>query len=402
MSSSSSSSSTSSSSSSTSPFTVKRRSLTKSAAVAAAALVLPTGSGVARAAGGGGFTLRLPAPTGPHRVGVTTLHMTDRSRRDPWQPESDRELMVSVLHPARDVHGYPVAPQMTARAAQSFQELAPLFHPELPKTGVDWAATMAHARTGAPVRTGRRPVLLYSPGGGDPRTLGTSVAEELASHGCVVVTIDHPGDATEVEFPDGSVRTTVFRGDPRTDPALFRTVIETRIADTRFVLDQLEALAAGRSELGRAMDLRRVGIYGHSAGGTAAAEAMHEDRRIKAAVNIEGFLDHPDGELFPVAKQKPDRPLLLIGSDGFSRRKELERSWSVMQGVPRRQVGNATHWVFTDYASMAPQLQETGLMSAQGRNSLIGTIAPKKSVPLVRDYLHTFFSRHLRDASGHH
>ncbi|MGP3987245.1 alpha/beta hydrolase family protein [Streptomyces sp. 3N207] len=394
--------SSSSSSSSTSPFTVKRRTLTKSAVVAAAALLLPAGSGVARAAGGGGFTLRLPAPTGPHRVGVTALHMTDRSRRDPWQSDRHRELMVSVLHPARDVHGYPVAPHMTAGAAQSFQELAPLFHPELPRTGVHWAATMTHAHTGAPVPPGRRPVLLYSPGGGDPRTLGTSVAEELASHGYVVVTIDHPGDATEVVFPDGSVRTTVFRGDPRADPALFRTVIETRVADTRFVLDQLEALTAGRSELGRTMDLRRVGIYGHSAGGTAAAEAMHEDRRIRAAVNLEGFLDHPDGELFPVAEHKPDRPLLLIGSDGFSGRKELERSWSVMRGVPRRQIGNATHWVFTDYASMAPQLQEAGLMSAQGRNSLVGSIAPKKSVPLVRGCLHAFFARHLRDSSGRH
>ncbi|MBO8191020.1 alpha/beta hydrolase [Streptomyces oryzae] len=364
--------------------------------VGAAALLLPTGGGVARAADSGGFALRLPAPTGPHRLGVTVLHLTDRSRRDPWQPDSAREVMVSVLHPAHDVGGSPVAPQMTAGAAKSFQQLAPLLHPGLPQSGVDWAATMTHAHPGAPAQPVRRPVLLYTPGGGDPRTLGTSVAEELASHGWVVVTVDHPGDATEVEFPDGSIRQTVFRGNPREDPALFRTVIETRVADTRFVLDQLEALAAGRTGLGRTLDLRRVGVYGHSAGGTTAAEAMYEDRRIRAAVNMEGFLDHPDGELFPVARQQLDRPLLLLGSDGFTERRELERSWSVVRGAHRRQLRDAAHWVFTDYASLAPQLQKAGLMSAQARTSLVGGIAPELSVPTVRGWLHAFFARHLR------
>ncbi|WP_079154495.1 hypothetical protein [Streptomyces subrutilus] len=45
--------------------------------------------------------------------------------------------------------------------------------------------------------------------------------------------------------------------------------------------------------------LDRVGVYGHSAGGTAAAQALHEDRRIAAAVNPEGYLDQMDGELLP-------------------------------------------------------------------------------------------------------
>ncbi|MFF4601917.1 alpha/beta hydrolase family protein [Streptomyces sp. NPDC001339] len=380
---------------SSSSFTVDRRTVTKSAALAAAALLLPVGGGVARAATGG-LTLRLPAPTGPHRIGVTTLHLTDRSRRDPWEPGIVRALMVTLFYPACDVRGYPVAPQMTAGAAKHFHEFAPLFRPELPRAGVDWAATVTHAHAGAPAQPVRRPVLLYSPGGGDPRTLGTGVAEELASHGYVVVTIDHPGDASEVEFPDKSIRESVFRGDPRTDPTIFRTTIDTRIADTGFVLDQLEALAAGRHDLGRALDLRRVGIYGHSAGGTTAAEAMHQDRRINAAINLEGFLDYPDGTLFPVAEHGPDRPLLLLGTDGFSEKKELERSWSIVRQVHRRQIANATHGVFTDFASMAPQLQAAGLMTPDNRNKLVGAITPEKSVPLVRGYVRSFFARHLR------
>ncbi|MGW1377595.1 alpha/beta hydrolase [Streptomyces sp. NPDC002446] len=404
-----------------------RRTVTASAALAAA-LLLTGGSGRAPAGPGApapapGPALRLPAPTGPHRIGHTTLYLADRARRDPWKPAIPvREVMATVFYPARTVHGYPVAPQMTADAAALFATIDATVH-HLPASGVNWAATRTHAHTGAPAQPVRRPVLLYSPGGADPRTLGTGLAEELASHGYVVVTVDHPGDASEVAFPTamtgrGRVRPTVLRGDPRTSPEIFRTAISTRIADLRFVLDQLTVLAGGGNpdaagrplpkDLGRALDLRRVGVYGHSAGGTAAAEAMHEDRRIGAAVNMEGYLDHPpttpgpgrEGELFPVARCGADRPLLLLCTDGFPGRKEMARSWSALlarsRGLARRRrIDHAAHAVFTDYAAMAPQLQAAGLMPRTDRVMLVGALDPAVSVPVVRHHVRRFFDRRL-------
>ncbi|MFJ8583234.1 alpha/beta hydrolase family protein [Streptomyces sp. NPDC093595] len=425
--------------------TMDRRTVARSAAVLAAALLSGGAGGTARArtreaagardtapagtrdaarAAGADLVLTLPAPTGRHRVGVTTLYLVDRDRRDPWAPEVPvREVMATVLYPARTVRGCPRAPQMTRKAAKSFAGFVPIHqHPELPEAGVDWAATLTHGHTGAPAQPVRRPVVLYSPGGGDARTLGTGIAEELASHGYVVVTVDHPGDASEVEFPnttayrDDPLRTTVFRGDPRTDPGLFRTMIETRVADVRFVLDRLAVLAAGGNpdaagrplpeHLGRALDLRRVGVYGHSAGGTTAAQALYEDRRIAAAIDLEGYLDHPArtpggaGELFPVARDGVDRPLLLVRTDGFRHGQALEPSWSAVAArsggrVRRCRVDRAGHAVFTDYAAFAPQLQAAGLMSSEDRAGLVGTLEPAVSVPLVRDRVRGFFTRHL-------
>ncbi|WP_431042077.1 alpha/beta hydrolase family protein [Streptomyces sp. P1-3] len=421
---------------------VSRRTVARSAAAAAAGLLLAGGIGAARsqaadggraraadgararaadggrARAGGGVTVRLQAPTGRHRVGATTLYLVDKGRRDPWQPAIPvREVMATVFYPARTVRGYPVAPQLSAGAVRLFPQIdVPMRH--LPTAGVNWAATMTHAHTGAPAQPVRRPVLLYSPGGGDPRTMGTSLAEELASHGWVVVAVDHPGDASEVEFPNEragreQVRETVFLGPPT--PEQFRTMIDTRIADLAFVQDQLAALAAGRNPdaagrplpegLGCALDLRRVGVYGHSAGGTAVAEAMYEDRRIGAAVNLEGYLDYPPdangrpGELFPIARYGVDRPLLLLGTDGF-RDERFDRSWSAMLAHPqgrtrRRQLDRATHWVFTDYAAIAPQLQAAGLMTAAARTALVGAADPAESVPAVRGHVRSFFSRHL-------
>ncbi|WP_314616828.1 alpha/beta fold hydrolase [Streptomyces stackebrandtii] len=336
----------------------------------------------------GGCRLRLPAPTGPYAVGATVRHLVDPSRNDPWAPEIGvRELMVTVLRPTATGRGFPRMPQLTPGAAEVFTDLAHLIRPHLPAAGADWAATLTHAHTGAPPLPGRRPVLLYSPGGGDSRVMGSSLAIDLASHGWTVVTVDHPGDASEVEFPDerpgrDPIRTTVLR--PDMDAGTFRTMIDTRVADLRFVLD--------------ALGLDRVGLYGHSAGGTAVAQALHEDPRVTAAVNLEGHLDWMDGTLLPVAREGTDRPLLLAGTDGF-RDDRLDRSWSALLAhggpVARRQLADSDHWVFTDYAALVPQLQAAGLTTAAGRADMIGTLDPRVSVPAVRKLVRSFFARHL-------
>ncbi|MFD5099486.1 alpha/beta fold hydrolase [Streptomyces albidochromogenes] len=372
------------------PFTPGRRSLAKGALAGVAALFLATAApGSASASGDSGLPLlRLPAPTGPYPVGARVLHLVDRSRNDPWEPGIGvRELMVTVLRPAVSGRGFPRVAHLTPGAAGEFAALAPLIRPHLPAHGVDWAATLTHARAGAPALPGRRPVLIYSPGGGDARTMGSSLAIDLASYGWTVVTVDHPGDASEVEFPDERpdrerIRTTVLR--PDLDAATFRTMIDTRVADLRFVLDTL------------AVD--RVGVYGHSAGGTAAAQALHEDRRIAAAVNLEGYLDQMDGELLPVARQGADRPLLLAGTDG-SRDTRLDRSWSALLAhagpVTRWQLDDTAHWVFTDYAALVPQLHKAGLMTAAGCAAMVGRAVPRVTVPGVRDLVRSFFARHL-------
>ncbi|WP_282695592.1 hypothetical protein [Streptomyces sp. CC208A] len=123
--------------------------------------------------------------------------------------------------------------------------------------------------------------MLYTSGGGDARTLGTGLAEDLASHGTVVVLVDHPGEASQVETADGTVRETVLYGPP--DPETFRTMTETRVADLRLVLDRLGGLLPyGPRRTGTGAG---TGIYGHSAGGTAAALLAARDPRIRAVAD---------------------------------------------------------------------------------------------------------------------
>ncbi len=168
-----------------------RRVLAKGALADAAALLF--GAAPAPAAARDAAPLlrpRLPALGGPYPVCAATQYLADPSRNDPWDREIGvRELMVTVLRPAAPGHRFPRAAQMPPGAAASFADLAHWTHQPLPRTGVGWTATLTPAWTGARPRPVRgRPVLLYGPGGGDARTMGNSLAMDLASHGWMPAT----------------------------------------------------------------------------------------------------------------------------------------------------------------------------------------------------------------------
>ncbi|MGQ5637748.1 MULTISPECIES: alpha/beta hydrolase family protein [unclassified Streptomyces] len=255
-------------------------------AVAAATLPLPVSTSAMAA---GLIPIRLAGPTGPAPVGAVEMHLVDPSRTDPWSGQS-REVMVTVTYPAADVRDRAMLPWLPAGAERALKARF--------GGAVDgYALPETHSANRAPVRPGRRPVLLHSPGYASDRTFNTLVIEELASWGYVVVAVDHPYDSGEVEFPDG--RVVVNRPDDASDKA--RTAaVEVRAADLRFVLDQLTVVEEGGNPdaegrplprgLGGTLDLTRVGAFGHSRGGAASAAVIHLDERVRAGVDLDGAL----------------------------------------------------------------------------------------------------------------
>ncbi|GHC48574.1 alpha/beta hydrolase family protein [Streptomyces flavofungini] len=357
-----------------------------------------------------GVRATLPAPTGPHAIGTYSTRLVDRSRHDPWvgsQPY--RELMVSVWYPARASGGHPVAPYMAKGAAARWN--AGVRH-GVPKGAVDWAGMRTHARQGAPLKAAggkRLPVLVYSAGAGDPRTWGTSLAEEMASRGYVVVTVDHTYESPGVEFPDGSVKDDTPLLDALAQAEqnggnlrpLMKKVMDARVADDKFVLDRLKSLPHG---VGEAIDSRRIGMFGQSGGGMAAAQTMYEDKRVKAGVNLDGTLEHnsePVGtHLTPVARHGLDRPFLLMGRDGSDHTTEPSWGsfWKHSTGWKRDlNLRGARHQAYTDLASVLPQ-------AGVGRDVVkenIGTVDPARATAAQRAYVASFFDRWLGGRNDH-
>ncbi len=319
--------------------------------------------------------LTLPDPTGRHRIGTVSLHLTDRSRPDPWVPaEPARELMVQIWYPARSVHGHP-------RAGWVSPGVAARINP--PGSGLRLPVT--HGHIGAPAAPGRRPVVLYSPGFGLERTSSTALVEDLASHGYVVVTVDHTYDAQLVEFPDGRIAARAV--PPDTDIA---RALAVRVADSRFVLDRLTRTVLPH---GITVDPARIGMLGHSLGGAAAADTMRADRRVRAGINMDGTFAGP------VLGTGLDRPFLMLGAepDPAEPDESWNRMWAGLRG-PRHwlELRGARHLSFTDFQVLWPQ---AGVPAADSARA-IGTIDGGRSVAVQRAYVRAFLDRYLRHRDG--
>ena len=129
---------------------------------------------------------------------------------------------------------------------------------------------------------GKFPVLVFSHGSGSLLAIYTAMLSEIASHGYVVVGIQHPYNAMMTTFADG-------RTIPAS-PAAANDTVQYWSEDTAFVVDELEKLAAGTGKFGGRLDLSRLGAFGHSFGGAASAEFCLDDARCVAGINFDGSL----------------------------------------------------------------------------------------------------------------
>jgi dienelactone hydrolase len=251
----------------------------------------------------------LPMPTGPHSVGRVSYDWVDHARFDIYagNPAARRELVLFVW--------YPASPQATAEFAPY---LPSAWAPTAEFLGINVAGLRSHAVPGAPVAadSAAYPVLLLSPSGFPPLML-SAIAEELASHGFVVVGVNHTYETTVTPFADGRA---IPMNPAATGGALgpqvgshaeiFRqraSVCEYKAADLASVADQLENLNADPTGpfIGQ-LDLARLGAVGHSFGGNAALELCRTDERCRAAVNLDGAL------WSDVGRVGLDRPALQV------------------------------------------------------------------------------------------
>jgi predicted dienelactone hydrolase len=336
---------------------------------------------------------RLPQPTGPYPVGTTILYFKDSARTDDASPVagSPRELMVQLWYPAEpsDNRFATYRQQRETEPISSYQTVLP-----------------TNSRLNAPVAGvgGPFPVILFNHAWHGRRTNDTFLTEELASHGYVVASIDHTYNASVVSFPDGRViheNTSHEIDDPESStPVRIRTAwdkeLEKWTVDQQFILDRLEAMdrSAGTPWFGR-LETNMSGAIGHSFGGAAATQVCAEDRRVRAAVNMDGWF------LGAIRVRGPSQPLLVIDASepnappdprakveellDASDLADLEASFHKYGGYLLL-VRGAAHEDFTDQALVSP------LRMISHR----GTVPAEQMQKIVRTYVLAFFDKMLR------
>lgn len=356
-------------------------------ALVAAALVVGTAGAAPGAVAGptttaqptdGDPVLSLPVPTGPFPVGMAPIHLIDEERADPWRPDERRELMVSLWYPAVP-HGEP-APYTTEAVSAVVIESA-----NLPVAPDVLTTVEAHAVDRARALPGRRSLVVLSPGAGLSRESLTSLAEDLASRGYVVAGVDHTYEARAVEFPGGRVAGCLLCEEENTAEVGAR-VTRGRSLDISFVLDEL---TRGRLwQHGPKVDARHVAVVGHSIGGSAAAAAIVDDRRVDVGINMDGTfqVDFPETGM--------NRPFLLLGSashepgasDGTDWPENFDRLGSSSLWL---QVPTANHGSFTDQLMFLDQL---GVPYPEE------VVGGARGVAITNAYVGAFLDRHLRGA----
>ncbi len=385
----------------------------------------------------------LPAPQGPHTVGVRDFVLVDTERRGVLAAAATapRELLIRVWYPATAGESSAVRPYFSAGEARTTANSIGNF------IGLPFLFRyVRHVQTNsfvdAPLQAGVEPlpVVIYSHGYTSFAGQNTALMETLASHGYLVFAVHHSHDAAPGVKPDGGV----IDSDPglmaamlaqaeAPDPELIESFVSPSpakrreqtqklyenylargeriaavsapvwLADRLFVHDKL---AAGEvpehvADVVAAGDFSRTGQVGMSFGGSTSGAVCQIDERCVAAVNLDGG----DYHFTTTFNSNQRTPLLMLYSDlkrlaefvgaetvaksnGFNDFSyERIESLGLRADVYRFTVKDVLHLGFSDF---------TWFMRNPVRNPVLGGIDAHAMLAIQNDFVLGFLDKHVR------
>jgi len=351
-----------------------------------------------------GAGISLPTPPGPWKVGITAVEFTDPSRVDPFAPSATpRSLMLHVRYPIATSAGLKQSPYLQPNAAATAEGLY-----QLPAGIISTITThaflsghLSHALTTA---DGSVPILLFSPGSGSPEALYSVIQNAMASYGYITVGIDHTYDSSLVQFPDG----TVINAAPAAATNLTAAAavraddvvsVAHHITKPGVLASWIRGFSAASSYAGHLRQAYggpavKLGIFGHSLGGTTANLAMqHPGGPFVGGASL-------DGPVFGV------RRLNETGFRGpffFGGARLDTTNYALLAGVWRKiqpgfklAVGwkNTAHDDMSDLSVLVPQAPGSGLAAAYA--GLLSNPTPVRLQNEIATYLKAFWDFVLR------
>jgi len=359
----------------------------------------------------------LPEPSGPLAVGSTTMFFRDTTRPDLLSSEINRyrELSVRVWYPAIPGSKSKSLPYMQADEARFMAEhfnMPPflLSHFNLVKTDSYLNATPLE---------GSYPVVFYSPSG--DLVQNTTLFQELASHGYIVLSTGHPywnafyydSKGKAIPFDNDNAYYLAMWDEENLDAVItakeeitrapnidrkrdaqekLNVLMPLEIADVRlwsddlsFLLDQLEDPGQNSSRIMRYIDASKAGVIGFSKGGSAAGQFSVTDSRCKAGINLSGFMF---GDAVNTSFTIPFMIMESIEEWCTDCRPICEVFYEDAQSEAYMvRVKGARHGNFSDWALVGPLLRISGM---------IGPIDGQRFLDIQNHYVLSFFDRYLK------
>ena len=321
---------------------------------------------------------------GPYSSSHTTLKVTAATLGE--------ELTVELWYP-----GSAPAPsespltsfERSSEAREALEELLQAAPESCPT-----ASTQSH-RDGQP-RTdlGARPLVIFSHCHNCGRYSSFSLAERLASHGLLVLSVDHAGALPFLESSQGEL--------------LSRDQLDVRVSQIIQLLDVTldDSLFEDSALLrGLEVDPERVGIFGHSFGSVTAGRVAQLDARISA---VAGLAAPMENLLLPGVEMSEIKvPVLLVLAEEDNSIQEIGNTLlranydDANPPVWRVDLADAGHWSVSDLCGLTEQFLAgcgAGIRHSPGRAGESFEFIPvKRGIQLTRDYLTAFFLAHLSE-----
>ena len=349
----------------------------------------------------------LPAPSGPYTVGTGIETWEDNSRPEAFtdNPTDIRRIVVQYWYPAAvpsaaETTPHPYLDQPEKRMVAFAQAMG------LPEFLVEHIQEVrTHSLYGQAVHpnTDTLPIVVFSHGLGGMKSQNTIQAEELASHGYVVIAADHAFDAYLTIFDDGTTADYRSSGSEISSEAEFWAVrgpqLSARTQDVRFILDVISArksdpeadAATPAHALWQRLDLSRIGVFGHSFGGATSLMALSQDPRILAGIALDGWMVPVPEETIGEGIRKP---VLYLGQERWDEPlnyEKLDRFIANSSGFATREIWAGTkHMDFAD----APHLSNFAR-----RIGFAGTLSSEELRLRLNQNILSFFATHLSHPS---
>jgi len=349
------------------------------------------------------FPVPDPYPiTGPYPVGTRELHLVDPNRLELYgeNPEAPREIMIQIWYPAE-----PGKSDQRTRWMPGVEYAAPAIAEllDLPAFALNHLKYVeGNAYLEAPPLIGEEPypVLIFLHGWNGFKEQNIFQVEELASHGYVVIGINHTYGSVLTLFPDGRQvpidHSALPSGvsDEIYDQASDILTLQWS-EDIDLVLDELVNLDQGDEDwfLDKSLDLEKVAVFGHSTGGGAALRFCMTDVRCGAVLGMDVWAEPIQGVIQEHTLRKP---AAFLYSDDWNTLDNPDRNYGLIGQAAEKAdspiseitLQGTKHYDFTNLPMFSPLSSVLGLK---------GPIDGKLVLKIINAESLAFFDRYLRE-----
>lgn len=334
----------------------------------------------------------IPDPTGPYAIGsyYTVINDDDRFELYTDDPVDQRSFMMRVWYPAENPLsedltkwvGNKVVPGALARSMG-----LPAFSLSHMKNIDSNALYLASIHDAQPTY----PVVIISHGWGGFMNLHVDLAEELASRGYIVISIDHTYGSVATTFIEKTVYQNKDALPERGDPTFLEKanqLVSTYAGDVIKTIDYLEEQhEKPNARLFGKVDLDHIGLLGHSTGGGADVFVALSDHRIKAVMGLDAWVE-------PIGSTELSKglniPSLFLRSQAWEEGPNNDYLYELLINSTQArlyQIDGTTHSDFTMAYMFSPL---TGMLG------ITGSLEKGYLLQMQKDVMNNFFDKHLK------